>query len=179
MIEVTFDKLGEGIFQIVKRQLAADLVRSGTPSQRVLKRVEAEAIRIAKQQDHVYTGAYIEGFESRPESGGAMLWNTAPYAGSLEVGQPPGEWPDYDDLLGWVNFKLVERGKIQPEEAPRVTDAIRHAIHDRGLPPRYIVAQAIEDGGTGAPDSGWFGPVDWIFDEFRKALPARDVFGLE
>lgn len=178
MLTVDLGRLGDGIATIVERQLRADVHRAHVWAVKVMARLEKEAIRIAKERDHVDTQAYIRGFEVKPTSDGAELLNDVPYAGHLEVGLEPGTFPNREKLHGWVMRKLVARGTIAPDEADRVTDAIRLKIHRVGLPPRMIMLDALEDGGNGMPDSGWMGPSDWIPAEASKSGPARDVTGL-
>lgn len=174
-IEVGFGDLAEGLRRIITAQHEADLRAVRGAMLRVGERIVVEVQEITEKDDHVHTRAFIDGFVVVPTPDGAMVGNEVSYAGALEVGLPPGHTPDYNDLYAWVLFKWVARGKITEDEAPRVTAAIQRNIHDRGLPPRGIMLRAIEDGGNGMPDSGWFGPSDWIRSAARKVLPARDV----
>jgi len=85
-------------------------------------------------------GLYLAswGAQSIPE--GAVLENTAPYAGIIEHGRRPNRpGPPLAPILGWVMRKLVRSGEVTEADAPGVAFLIRRRIHENGTAPRNVL----------------------------------------
>ncbi len=85
-------------------------------------------------------GFYLASWGAQAVPTGAVLENTAPYAGIIEHGRRPNRpGPPLAPILGWVMRKLVRSGEITEAEAPGVAYVIRRHIHENGTAPRNIL----------------------------------------
>lgn len=162
--EITVDlaHLFDGLADILEGQFAKDSAGLSFGAIGIAERLNREAIKVAKEGDHVFTREYIESFDVIAEWGdeiGADSVNSAPWAVDLEIGQPPGRRADYENLRKWVLFKWVARGKCEPDEADKVTRNIQRKIQEFGTEPHFIMREAMGK----APK--------FIQTEMRRALP--------
>lgn len=85
-------------------------------------------------------GFYLASWGAQAIPEGAVLENTAPYAGIIEHGRRPNRpGPPLAPILGWVMRKLVRSGEVTEAEAPGVAFLIRRSIHEHGTAPRNIL----------------------------------------
>ncbi len=78
--------------------------------------------------------------------GSKLLWkvgSATPYAFRVEHGTPPGHWPKYEDILGWVKRKQEVLG-ISRRAIPRVAYKVRWKIGLRGIKPRPYMLPAMK-----------------------------------
>lgn len=107
----------------------------------VAMRGMADAVATTNTENLVDLGTYKRGFRVVMASGGAQLRNDTPYAAVIEYGRRPNRpGPPLDPIRRWVERKLGLTGP----EADRAAFAIRRAIHQRGLRPRWVMKRTYE-----------------------------------
>lgn len=143
--DVPLRELGPAFGRVIRTQHAADVksLRKAAPG--VLREIQTRASANIVERDKVYTGKLLHGWRIFRVDDGAELVNTAPYAGDVEGGRAPNLPVSYADILDWTYGKLVLRGDISPWEAESFAANVTKNIHRDGIPPTYIVSDAIDD----------------------------------
>lgn len=126
----------------VLRQHFVDRVESlRRASVEVAHRGQAEAVAIANREGLVHLGAYKRGFRVVPRPSGAELRNDAPHAMTIEWGRRPRRpGPPIEPIREWVRLKLGKSGR----ELEAAAWAIRHHIHEKGSPPKFIMKRVYQ-----------------------------------
>jgi hypothetical protein len=105
-------------------------------------------------------GTYRRSIRTEDIPGGAVMYNSAPHAGVVELGRRPGSRPPPLEVIeAWVHRKGlagtrdIGTGKLKrPKKSPeylakvrRIAYAIRQAIAQRGLPAQLVMERASDD----------------------------------
>lgn len=102
------------------------------------RRGAARGRKFAIDEDVFAEGNYANSFEARDEPGGALIVNTAPHAGVIELGRRPGAAPPpIDRIARWMVF----RGIATPGDRGIFARAanIAKSIGRRGIKPRRVM----------------------------------------
>jgi hypothetical protein len=87
------------------------------------------------------TGAYLRAWKSQPVSDGARVFNDSSYGPIIEDGRKPGsKMPPKGVMARWAQRRLG----LSREEALAIDFPLRRAIKDRGLRPRKVMANSLE-----------------------------------
>jgi hypothetical protein len=125
--------------RVLSARLRADSKLLKNAAYEAVTRGETEAVRLTDAAGLVDQGLYKRAWQSWPTSYGAVLQNTAPYAGVLEFGRRPGSMPPEAPIREWVVRKLVANGRVDPADVDNVTYLIRRKIYQSGTKPKLIL----------------------------------------
>lgn len=115
--------------------------------------VQHEINRLAPRQP-VFRGVYRRSFRFEDIPGGAVAYNSAPYASIIELGRRPGKFPPISVIMQWVRRKKIGMAagprakgsaagrRLNDREVRRMAFVIARAIAKRGLPARMILENA-------------------------------------
>lgn len=88
----------------------------------------------------VNTGNYLQSWRVTPIPGGVSLHNIAPYSGVIEFGRRRGKFPPLNAIAKWAQRRLG----LDEKEAKRAAYPIALAIKRRGLEPRRVASDKVE-----------------------------------
>lgn len=85
-------------------------------------------------------GNYKRSFATDDTPGGAIFYNSSPYAGIIEEGRRPGSKPPPVDVIAaWLKRKKIGAGT--PAQIKGMAFVVARAIGRRGLPAHKILAK--------------------------------------
>lgn len=133
------ERLGERSREAVKRGLLSGALRCiPLLQQRTEKAVPAS--------QHGRTGAFNTGryrrdWRAKKTANGSVVYNAAPYAGTIEKGRRPGAMPPLGAIEEWARRRL----QLSAKEAKQAAYPIARAIKRRGLRGRNVMGGVRDD----------------------------------
>lgn len=126
----------------VQKRLNADTALIRNAALEVAQQSLRDAVRETNKADAVDQGFFKLSWGARPTARGAVVENTAPYAGVLEYGRRPNRpGPPLQPIIEWVHRKLL--GDIRGQY--RAAKAIALGIARGGSKSRKDRAAAVRD----------------------------------